>query len=318
MAKKKIIDIAAAAQVSPATVSRVFNRHPYVKDKVKKRVLEVARKLKYAPKFSATKNNIGIVVSGDEGISLGPYESLLITAFAQIMFTRNYTFEIIPHTSVPLLHNSSLKGLIVMSSKAAKSLSGLDSPMLTVNHEQDNIPSVSANHREGMRMAVNYLYAAGHRKIAYMGETPPVLSWGLRERLTGYSEGLDANNLPFEQHFLKKEEETLIEAAARISRRGCTAAIVGGEGAVLQFCYGMYLMDKSIPNDISAISFETANFSQYLTPPQTTINQCLKQLALVALNRLEKIITNTDKAPLWLQLDNSLIERESVKKISTS
>jgi LacI family transcriptional regulator len=315
MSKKSIADIAKAANVSPATVSRVFNRHPYVKENVKNRVLEVARKLKYAPKFSAAKNNIGIVVNGDEGINLGTFETLIINSLSQIMFKREYAFEIIPHTSVPLLHNSSLRGMISISSKASE-IKDLDIPMLTVNHELEGIPSVSTDHRQGTKMAVDYLCNAGHCQIAYLGEPPSQLNWGMTERMEGYHEGIADNHLESSPLYLKKSEETLLESSARILRTGCTAVIVGGEGAALQFCYAMFLMQKTIPEDISVISFETANFSKYLAPPHTTIDQNFECLAHEAVNRLESLIAGNDKQELHVRLGNRIIERESVKKLT--
>ncbi len=313
--KKKISDIAAAAEVSPATVSRVFNRHPYVKDEIRNRVLEVARRMKYSPKFSAAKNNIGIVLNGYDGINLGQFEVLMITALSQLLFKRNYAFEIIPHTSAPLLHNTSLKGLIAISPAAANALKGLDIPMVTVNHEIEGVPSVSTDHRQGLKIAVDYFFAKGHRQIAYIGENPGPLSWGMAERQAGYRDGLAASGLEFELKFVKKDEETLLEAFARIVKTGCTAVVVGCEGIVPQFCYVMYLMNKSIPADISTISFETANLSQYLVPPQTTIDQNFPVLAEIVVNRLDELIAGKPLEQIHLRLENRLIERDSVKTL---
>ena len=313
--KKKISDIAAAAEVSPATVSRVFNRHPYVKDEIRNRVLEVARRMKYSPKFSAAKNNIGIVLNGYDGINLGQFEVLMITALSQLLFKRNYAFEIIPHTSVPLLHNTSLKGLIAISPAAANALKGLDIPMVTVNHEIEGVPSVSTDHRQGLKMAVDYFFAKGHRQIAYIGENPNPPTWGMTERLAGYRDGLAANGLEFDPKFVKKDEETLLEAFARIVKTGCTAVIVGCEGIVPQFCYMMSLMNKSIPRDISTISFETANLSQYMAPPQTTIDQNFSVLAETVINRLDELIAGKPLEQIHLRLENRLIERDSVKTL---
>ena len=312
MSQKRISDIAKAAGVSPATVSRVFNKHPYVKEGIRRNVLEIARELKYAPKFTATRNNIGIVVNGIDGINLGQFEVLIITALSQLFFKRGYSFEIIPHTSVPLLHNTSLKGLIAISPAAANILKVLDIPMVTINHEIENIPSVSTDHRQGLKISVDHFCAKGHRQIAYIGENPVPTSWGMAERLAGYRDGLAANGLEFNPKFVKKDEESLLEAFARIVKTGCSAVIVGCEGVVPQFCYMMYLMNKSIPADISTISFETANLSQYMVPPQTTIDQNFPLLAETAVARLDEIISGNQIEPLHFRQENRLIERESV------
>ena len=48
----KIQEIAALANVSTATVSRVFSHHPNVSREVRERVFAVARNYKYHPRLS--------------------------------------------------------------------------------------------------------------------------------------------------------------------------------------------------------------------------------------------------------------------------
>ena len=44
-----IQEIAAEANVSTATVSRVFNKHPYVSSETRNKVMAAAQKFGYAP-----------------------------------------------------------------------------------------------------------------------------------------------------------------------------------------------------------------------------------------------------------------------------
>ena len=74
-------------------------------------------------------------------------------------------------------------------------------------------------------------------------------------------------------------------------------------------------MNKSIPADISTISFETANLSQYLVPPQTTIDQNFPVLAEIVVNRLDELIAGKPLEQIHLRLENRLIERDSVKTL---
>ena len=54
-----IREIAAAAGVSPATVSRVFNRNPGVSPEVAKRIMKIAAAHNYHPRISEKQKNAG-------------------------------------------------------------------------------------------------------------------------------------------------------------------------------------------------------------------------------------------------------------------
>src|SRR5438270_13462145 len=79
--------IAALAQVSRSTVSRVLNNHPSVRPTVRERVLEVIREQNYAPQAaarslaSARTDTIGVVIPRSAAVSLGdPFIATMIRA----------------------------------------------------------------------------------------------------------------------------------------------------------------------------------------------------------------------------------------------
>jgi LacI family transcriptional regulator len=79
----------------------------------------------------------------------------------------------------------------------------------------------------------------------------------------------------------------------------------------------MYLLDRKIPDDISLITFEDPQVTQYLTPPHTTVSQNIPKLAeTVAELALGTILKKGNSTIKNVTLDNQLIIRESVKKIS--
>ena len=58
----KIQEIAKKANVSTATVSRVFSNHPNIREELRERVLAVARETGYHPRLSQKQQNV-IVIS---------------------------------------------------------------------------------------------------------------------------------------------------------------------------------------------------------------------------------------------------------------
>lgn len=311
----KITDIAKAAGVSPATVSRVFSRHPYVKDEIRKRVLEAARDLNYAPKFSSARNSIGIMLGGQDGVVLGSYESQLASAISRELFKNNCNIEITTDQQIPFLHASAFRALIILTGSANKKLPFPGIPTLTVNNPIKGVHSVATDHRQGIEMAVDYLAERGHEKVALICGASE--NWGNSERLKGYDEGVKRNNLESDPALIERtERKDLIESVAKIMKKKPTAIILCGEGKALHLAYALYLLDKKIPEDVSVISFEDGEVSPFLSPPQTTISQCMPELArLIAETALEIEKKNETMEIKNIFIKNELIERESVKKI---
>lgn len=78
MKNSRINDIAKTAGVSVSTVSRVFNNRPYVKEELRKQVLEVAVDMDYTPKSMARRDTISIVISRPDDFVSNNYERSLV------------------------------------------------------------------------------------------------------------------------------------------------------------------------------------------------------------------------------------------------
>ncbi|OGV49758.1 MAG: hypothetical protein A2017_09655 [Lentisphaerae bacterium GWF2_44_16] len=314
--KNKITDIAKMLKISPATVSRVFNKHPYVNEDIRKRVLETARKVNYAPKSNSNKNTFGIMVSGTDGISIStPYETQLVFSISKMLFNEGFAVQIFSFQSIPYLHSNSVRALIVLSSVIPDELLQVGFPVVSVNNPHEKTYSVFTDHAEGARMAVDYLAGKGHKRIAFISGKSNC--WGNTERENGYREGVRKNSLDVEDALLKKaDNEKLLEAIACIMKEEPTALIVAGEGKGLVVNHSLYLLDKRIPDDISIITYEDNIISPYLQPPHTTISQNLDILGAKAAE-MAIAAANEGKydAPFSVSLENTIIERSSVKNI---
>lgn len=315
--KNKITDVAVAAGVSTATVSRVFSKHPYVKDDIKKAVLAAAKKLNYAPKFSSPLKDFGIVVGGRGDISIGPYETQVIRAVSKVLSENNYSAQIITASAIEYLHKNSFRALIAISTAAAEFLPFNGVPSITINNPVKKIHSVATDHGQGIELAFDYLVGMGHRKIAFVGQS--VDSWGELERERGYRASLEKYDMPFnEKYFIRIDSsDDMIESIGLLMKSTPTAMIVTTEGRGQIINYALYLLNKKIPDDISVISFEDPNNSRFFTPPHTTVSQNFELLGKTAAEKAIELADgkHTSAKPFEILLKNKLIERQSVKKI---
>ncbi|MCC6240692.1 MAG: substrate-binding domain-containing protein [Phycisphaerales bacterium] len=89
------------------------------------------------------------------------------------------------------------------------------------------------------------------------------------------------------------------------------------EGLGLEATYILQNMLKlRVPEDVSLLGMESAQVSQYLSPPMTTLAQPLAELAEKSLELLLQQMDNAQE-PQYVVLESRLIERESVARISS-
>ena len=312
--KNTILDVAKSAGVSPATVSRVFNNGPYVKDKVRKRVLSIARSMNYAPKSTKAQNAFGILVHGEKYLGIGVYETQLIIGISGEFFKHGYTTEITTDQQTPRFHRNTFRAIIALTSVNSDILD-IGIPVVLVNNIMEGVHSVVTDHFQGIELATEHLIAAGHKKIAFISGA--TRSWGYIERLRGYRETLKRHNIKYNENLHQDAEASeFIEIMPKLLKQNPTAVILSGEGRAQHLAYVLYKLGKKIPDEISVITFEDRDTSLCLIPPHTTISQNIPNIAKAVVGMAVDIVKNkSNKSIQNVVLENSLIVRESVKSI---
>jgi len=265
----ELFEIAKEAGVSIATVSRVLNKKPHVKDEIREKILAIISKKHYKPKFTARRNKIAIIVDAKDKILLGNYQTILISTISKRLIEEEIDFEMLPASELGYAKESFLMAAIAIISfppNMEKIKATANIPIITINSPQENCPGVFSEHCEGVKSALKYLFGKGHRKIGMLG--PDLLSWGSKERHRGYMEGikeLGLNNT--ESLFQITENQNYFEAVGKILKANPTAIIVSGEDMIMQTNYALHLFNKKIPDDISLIVYENNNICPYHIPP---------------------------------------------------
>lgn len=170
-------------------------------------------------------------------------------------------------------------------------LSDLDKPVVFFGRAaRVGVNSVSADGRAGAAMLARHLLDLGHRKIAYLGYPPA--RWDA-ERRTGLTEVLEKAGLALS---VFAAETATLEAG----EKAVGSVLMGNSRPDAVICYNdllaIGLMSQAqiagvrIPEQVSVAGFDNIAFSQYVTPPLTTIDMHSEAMGELALARLVELI----------------------------
>lgn len=307
--------IAKLAQVSPATVSRVLNDFPYVRQEVRRKVIEAAACLGYSPR----KNIIWIILP-QENVFSGYHKSLLQALYKEAEL-RNLHLLIVSEKDIPVLGGLYLcDGVISLPYRigfekkwgAAEAL-----PMVCINSESrpgDNILRVSSNNHQGIFLALEHFKSKGHKKIVFinMDTSSPQNSTDARERQSAYTEWMQ-KNLPGTEIEIIYYFDTKLQFRQLIDR-GVTALLVPGEEGTVEIIMEAKRQNIRIPEELSIIGMESERTISLQPPAVTTIGQNWQLVVATACDLLEKLINKQPASDQFI--DFTFNARSSVRSVT--
>lgn len=274
-----IKDIAKAAGVSRATVSRVLNDSGYVKQETREKVLKAIRDLNYSPSAIARSlstnktNTIGVIVPEINN----PFFGEIIKGISQVADEHNLNI-ILCNTddnkekelkALKLLKEQRIQGIIItptypenrFNNEYLNSLEKLGIPVVLLDGhvEYFNFSGVFIDHIKGAYDGTKALIEAGHRKIAII--TGCMKSRPARDRLIGYKKALEVNNIPINERYIFYGDYTH-ETAYKITRQILkmddkpTAIFVMSNMMILGCIKAFYEENINIPEDMAIIGFD--------------------------------------------------------------
>ncbi|HBG27994.1 MAG: hypothetical protein A2Y10_17355 [Planctomycetes bacterium GWF2_41_51] len=180
-----LYDVAKAAGVSKSTASRVLNNKLVnVTDEVRKRIVDISRKMGYRPNLlaqSLSKQNKQMIHILGGSHALRDFGDIYQTAVNKIVSMIDSDFEDYDITVDMSLHHANKSELPLWRISAAIILARCN-PATVEELERSNIPYVVINGPagemgskvvpddvHGMELAVKYFVELGHKRIAYAG-----------------------------------------------------------------------------------------------------------------------------------------------------
>lgn len=305
--------VARETGLSQATISRVFNRQPYVRSEIRQKVLAASRRLGYVPRVARRRTTVAIIVGGLEQIVLMGYETMMINMLTKHLSQNQLAYEIVSLRDLNTVAEHFVQGGISVA-YAPEILARFKTFPLIAISAFGEVPSISSDHREGVRMAVEHLLIRGHRRIGIVlnSRTTRVAQF----RIAGYQQAFADRKLACRPEWIQTiENQSLPETMERLCRQQITALLVCGEDLGIQAYHALGLLGRRIPEDISMISYELPSVSPFLWPAQTTVAQDFDRIAELCVQHLGEMMAGKKFQKLDVRVPCRLIERGSVRSL---
>jgi len=321
-----ITDVARAAGVSVATVSKVINGRDGVAAATAERVQSVVDELGYATSLMATSMRgtrthvIGVLVAEFEPFALqllqGASSALGGTAYDVLAYAgavsggSHLGWE---SRSLARLGGTLIDGAIVVTPTVSLPASGM--PVVSIDpHTGPTGPAtVDTDNLGGARAAAEHLIALGHRRIGHLRGRGDLESARLRER--GYREALLAAGIAPDDALVAEGGYRASEAAAGAAslldgRERPTAIFAANDLSAIETIRVATARGLRVPEDLSVIGFDDVPEAAAAAPPLTTIRQPLAEMGRAAVDLLIRMIDDGAE-PAHVRMPTELVERGS-------
>lgn len=296
-----IKDVAAAAGVSVATVSRVVNNGPKVGETLRERVRKVMDELGYRPNANAralvTQKNhtIGVVL----GEITDPFFASLAGGIDQVarkqdlqmLLSSGYVGEATERKAIDTLLEQRCEAIVVhaksLSDELLTQYASQAPGLIFINRFIPAIPHrcVWLDNITGGQLAAHYLHSLGHRNFAvinsnYNIEDPKLRLEGIAQALTE----LGCQLPPSAIEVGAPNELGGEEAAQNLLAKGANMTAVMVYNDAMASGVMSVLADNGlrVPEDISVTGFDDVLLARYLRPKLTTLRYPIELMAMEA------------------------------------
>jgi LacI family transcriptional regulator len=328
-----IAEVARLAGVSTATVSRVINCQPFVKEMTRQKVLQTIKETNYRVNAVARNlrrkktHSVGVIISN----VLSPFYSVIAKSVEDVALGNSYSVVLCNGGDIPekelqylkVLHENRVDGIILSptgkNTKYLKFLVSCGVPVCLIDRLVKGLESdtVLVNNREASKQAVGLLIERGYRRIGFISG-PTDRTTGV-ERMKGYVEAHREHNMPVEKRLIRYGDFSLESgrdnAAHLLEKNGLDALYVSNTDMAM----GAYQLIKergmAIPDDIGFVMFDDPDWTRLVFPQVTAVSQPVYNLGSTAADLLFKRIHEgkdyKDKGPVKLVLEAKLMVRGS-------
>jgi LacI family transcriptional regulator len=279
-----IDQVAEAAGVSRASVSRVMNGHSTVSADVTQRVKDAAEELGYRPSrlarsLSLGRTNTVALVVPDLGNPL--FQRILRGAMSA---ASSYDYRVlvaetaenaVDEAAVALEARQRCDALILAapraSEEALRELLPQVEPVVLINRRVPGltVPTVRVDYASGIGGMVDHLVALGHRELVYVAGPPSSASDAerraalvtARERFPG----LRISTVP-----CGSSVDAGFRSADAVLATGATGVVAYNDLVALGLLARLSEIGVAVPGDISVCGFDDVELARYSGPPLTT------------------------------------------------
>jgi DNA-binding LacI/PurR family transcriptional regulator len=323
-----IADVAKQAGVGMATVSRVLNGSPQVRDATRARVLSAIELLDYRPNPLARGlsrgrcQTLGVLVpffthaSAVERLR-GVVAALDESRYDLVLFNVESPVHRDQHLAA-ITGRDRADGLLVMSMPIpARDLDRLTTagiPVVLVDARGKGVPAVVSDDVAGGRIATEHLLQLGHRAIAFIGDDPDN-SFGFTssaQREHGYAAALAEAGIVLRPELVRHgahNSAVARELAEQLldERELPTAVFASSDVQAMGVLAAAAARGLRVPDDLSVIGFDDVELSAYIG--LTTVHQALFESGRLGARLLLEAVAGEIPPAIEHALPLALVER---------
>lgn len=325
------MDVAEAAGVSVATVSRVLNGTGTVSAPLKRRVERVSEALGYRPNpharalHTGRSNAIGIAatyIGGLFGQLFDALEAALTEEGYRLLVASGDGARDGELAILEDLLERRVDGLLVFLEAVTDDdivrLARRATPTMVLGRTVPELADrcLSWDQRAGGALATQHLIARGHTRVAHI--TGPAGNLHARQRRLGFVDAMRGAGLEVEPGWIV--EADFHEAGGRdamralLDRSAFTAAFVSNDQMALGALNALWERGLRCPEDVSLVGFDDQPLASFTAPPLTTVRQPLEHAGALAASRLLAEIRGEDPGTPHALSPLTLVQRASVRR----
>ena len=327
-------DVAAAAGVSKATVSKALNGRDDVSAETRERILAAVTEIGYRPTTSLAPVTSRRAVAVVFDIPASPYilgvlqgtidaaTAEQVDLLARLAPERaSRTHRTVAREWVADQRAAGVVGIIGLTLTAPDGLiraaSDADLPFVMVDPvdtRHRHMVSVGSSNWAGARTATEHLIDLGHRRIGWIGG--PEASDAARDRLYGYQAALDAAGLTVDPALVRSDQFAVApgtrHAHELLALDDPPTAIMGGDDEIaVGVLAAAHALGIRVPEQLSVTGFDDTPQAAWTTPPLTTVHQHLEEMGRMAVQTVLAMADGGRPASRHVELATSLTLRAS-------
>lgn len=324
-------DVARAAGVSTATVSRCLNEPGKVSEKTRERVMQAVSKLDYSPNFGAraiAANRTGIF-----GAVIPTMENAIfargIEAFQKSLVEKNATTLVASSAYDPEREAQQIRTMVARGADGLLLIGTERRPEIYAFLSDRNIPTVIAwacsaekdqsyvgfDNRAASEHLVTRAIRLGHKTFACIS-APTSTNDRARDRVLGAQQaiaaaGLDVASMPVVETDYSIHNGR--EAFRQIAEAGPLPSLVicGNDVLAVGAIQAAKSAGLDVPGDVSITGFDDIELATVISPALTTVHVPHRQMGQLAGDTLFSLVKDAEE-PIRIELETRIVERESL------
>ncbi len=320
-------EVAALANVSVATVSKVLNGRSGVSDETRSRIESLLEERNYNRRLSAQSTAplievlcfeidspfAGAAISGIERIARDHEIGMVVTGSEESHLPSRGWID-------GVLRRQPLGIILVAALLPEKDLARLRSrgiPIVMMDPygaPATDAPAIGSADWNGGFLATQHLIKLGHQRIAII--TGPEDMMASTARLSGYRAALDSAGIPVRRDYIRPgtfhRDDGVAEGRDLLSSaEPPTAIFASSDLQALGVYEAARTLGLRVPDDLSVVGYDDLPIARWAGPPLTTVRVPLAEMAEQAMHLVLRLRDEPELAFSRVDLATSLVVRES-------